>query len=120
MFSENDIPARARIIASYNPACSLAYQQRTVLPWQRGNRAISLGRIRHEADSAAIDNDKDLALDVVSRLKRLYHGRKDAAWGLQRLAEHERDILNAAELLRLSERTLVGPLDPVARVSLSD
>ena len=34
---------------------------------------------------------------------------------MQRLAEHERDIMNAEELLRLSERTLVAPLDPVAR-----
>jgi putative membrane protein len=74
-----------------------------------------LGRLRHEADSAAADDDKTLALDVVQRLKRLYSGRKDLAWGMARLEEHEGEILNAAELLRLSERTLVAPLDPVAR-----
>ncbi len=74
-----------------------------------------LGKIRHEADSAARQNDKPLAVDVADRLKRLYSGRKDLAWGLQRLAEHEHDIMNAAELLRLSERTLVAPLDPYAR-----
>ncbi len=74
-----------------------------------------LGRLRHEADSAALANDKTLALDVVSRLKRLYHGRKDATWGMSRLAEHEADIMNSSELLRLAERTLVAPLDPVAR-----
>src|SRR6476620_11065939 len=33
-----------------------------------------LGRLRHEADAAALEGDKALALDVVSRLKRLYHG----------------------------------------------
>jgi putative membrane protein len=75
-----------------------------------------LGRIRHEADSAAREGDKTLALDVTTRLKRLYRGRADAAWGLARLAEHEGEILNAAELLRLSERTLVAPLDAPARV----
>jgi putative membrane protein len=74
-----------------------------------------LGRLRHEADTAALEGDKSLALDVVSRLKGLYHGRKDLAWGLARLAEHEADIMDAAELLRLSERTLVAPLDPMAR-----
>jgi len=74
-----------------------------------------LGRLRHEADAAALEGDKALALDVVSRLKRLYHGRKDLGWGLARLAEHEADIMDAAELLRLSERTLVAPLDPIAR-----
>lgn len=74
-----------------------------------------LDKIRHEADSAARQNDKALAVDVTRRLKRFYGGREDLAWGLQRLAEHEHDIMNAEELLRLDERTLIAPLDPVAR-----
>jgi putative membrane protein len=78
-------------------------------------RLRRLGEIRHEADSAAAEGDKALALDVVGRLKRLYGARKDVAWGLKRLEEHEGEIMDAAELLRLSERTLVAPLDPVAR-----
>ena len=73
-----------------------------------------LGKIRHEADSAARQNDKELAVDVTARLKRLYARRKDIAWGLERLASHEHDIMDAEELLRLTERTLVAPLDPVA------
>jgi putative membrane protein len=74
-----------------------------------------LGKIRHEADDAARQNDKPLAMDVAARLKRLYGVRKDLTWGLARLAEYEHDIMNADELLRLSERTLVAPLDPYAR-----
>ena len=74
-----------------------------------------LDRIRHEADSAARDGDKALAVDVTHRLKRFYRGRKDVTWGLARLAEHESDIMDAAELLRLTERTLVAPLDAPAR-----
>ena len=74
-----------------------------------------LGKIRHEADGAARQNDKPLAVNVAHRLKRLYGGRKDLAWGLSRLAEHEHDIMNAGELLKLTERTLVAPLDPYAR-----
>ena len=74
-----------------------------------------LGKIRLEADQAARQNDKALAIDVADRLKRLYGGRKDLAYGLERLAEHEHDIMNAEELLRLTERTLVAPLDPQAR-----
>jgi putative membrane protein len=74
-----------------------------------------LGKIRHEADSAARQNDKALAIDVADRLKRLYSGRKDLAWGLKRLAEHEHDIMDAGELMRLTERSLVAPLDPFAR-----
>ena len=78
-------------------------------------RLDRLDKIRHEADSAARQNDKALAIDVSRRLKRFYAGREDLAWGLQRLAEHEHDIMNAEELLRLDERTLIAPLDPVAR-----
>jgi putative membrane protein len=74
-----------------------------------------LGKIRHEADSAARQNDKPLAVDVADRLKRLYAGRKDLAWGLKRLAEHQHDIMDAGEMMRLTERTLVAPLDPLAR-----
>jgi len=74
-----------------------------------------LGKIRHEADSAARQYDKTLAIDVADRLKRLYAGRKDLAWGLGRLAEHEHDIMDAGELMRLTERSLVAPLDPFAR-----
>lgn len=78
-------------------------------------RLARLGKIRHEADSAARQNDKALAVDVTRRLKRFYDGRDDLAWGLQQLAEHEHDIMNAEELLRLDERTLIAPLDPIAR-----
>lgn len=74
-----------------------------------------LDRIRHEADSAARQNDKALATDVVARLKRFYAGREDVAWGLKRLAEHEYDVMDAEEQLRLFERMLVAPLDPAAR-----
>ena len=74
-----------------------------------------LDKLRHEADSAARLNDKPLAVDVTRRLKRFYAGRDDLTWGLQRLAEHEHDIMDAEELLRLGERSLVAPLDPVAR-----
>ncbi|HSB58774.1 MAG TPA: TIGR01620 family protein, partial [Methyloceanibacter sp.] len=63
----------------------------------------------------ARQNDKPLAIDVADRLKRLYGGRKDLAWELKRLAEHEHDIMDAGELMRLTERTLVAPLDPYAR-----
>jgi putative membrane protein len=74
-----------------------------------------LGALRHEADSAARENDTALAKDAVERLKRLYHGRADSAWGLARLKEHEHDIMDAHERLRLAERALVAPLDPQAR-----
>jgi len=74
-----------------------------------------LGKIRHEADAAARQDDKPLAIDVADRLKRLYAGRKDGVARRQRLAEHEHDIMNADELLRLTERSVVAPLDPFAR-----
>ena len=65
-----------------------------------------LDKIRHEADSAARQNDKPLAMDVTRRLKRFYRGREDLAWGMQRLAEHEHDIMDAEEERRLKFEAL--------------
>lgn len=78
-------------------------------------RLRRLDQLRHEADSAARQDDKALAVDVARRLKRFYSGRRDMQWGMQRFAEHENEILDAGELLRLAERDLVAPLDPLAR-----
>ncbi|MEG6509254.1 TIGR01620 family protein [Methyloligella sp. 2.7D] len=83
-------------------------------------RLRRLGLLRHEADSAMRQDDKKLAVDVTHRLKQLYHRRQDMAWGLQRLSEHENDIMNASELMLLDERTLVAPLDAPARAIVAD
>jgi putative membrane protein len=42
-------------------------------------------------------------------------GRRDLAWGLARLREHQRDVRDAGDLMRLADRELMAPLDASAR-----
>lgn len=78
-------------------------------------RLARITRLRRDSDSARHDQDKPLAVSVVRRLKGLLAGREELAWGVKRMAEHERDVLSATELLRLADRELVVPLDRDAR-----
>lgn len=52
---------------------------------------------------------------AVKLLASHYAGRSDTKWGLQRLAEHSRDVLAPGELIRLADREVLGPLDGDAR-----
>ena len=78
-------------------------------------RLRRITRLRKDADTARLGDDKTLAVSVVKRLKSLMRERDELAWGHKRLAEHERDVLSATELLRLADRELVTPLDRDAR-----
>lgn len=78
-------------------------------------RLARLGRTRQDAESAIKHDDKTQAHAAVRSLKRLTHSRADMAWRLANFAAHERDIMDARELLVLAERDLVAPLDAPAR-----
>lgn len=78
-------------------------------------RLRRITKLRRDADAAIAGNDKAKATSVVRRIKALMAGRDELAWGRKRLAEHERDVLSAPELLRLADRELVVPLDRDAR-----
>ena len=68
-------------------------------------------------DIAAVLRDRDVAQErrLVGRLKSLLGDHADLKWGLARLSEHERDVRDAGELLRLADRELMVPLDRQAR-----
>jgi putative membrane protein len=69
---------------------------------------------------AAALNDKNAAAERKSlgRLKELLASRADLKWGLARLAEHEADVRDPGELMRLAERELMVPLDREARTRI--
>ena len=83
------------------------------------SRLARLGRTRQEAESALLHGDKARARGAVHGLKRLMAARADMGWALARFGEHENDIMDAAELLRLAERELVAPLDAPARLAIA-
>lgn len=78
---------------------------------------VRLRRIEHiQIDAAhAINTDDGAAAKrVVSGLARLYAGRGDAQLGLRTLKDHESDILDGRDRVRLAERHLVAPRDEEA------
>jgi len=76
-----------------------------------------LKRIEHlQADAARAINDDDAtaAGNTIAALGHLYRGRHDTAWGLTSLAEHDADIIDPRDRVRLAERYLLLPLDAEA------
>jgi len=74
-------------------------------------RLKTLARLQADAAHALATDEAEASLRVLAGLKSLYGGRADTAWGLARLAEHQADIIDPADRIRLAERDLVAPLD---------
>ncbi len=76
-----------------------------------------LSRITHiQGDAARAINADDAAAaaQAIAGLSALYGARRDARWGLDRLRQHEADILEPRDRLRLAELYLVAPRDAEA------
>lgn len=81
-------------------------------------RLARIDRLSHAVDAAIAASDLQAARRVVEQLEALYAGREDAAWGLARLKDQGRDILDADALIALAEGELMGPLDKAARAEI--
>ncbi len=75
--------------------------------------------IRLKAESALTDAHKKHAAEVSHQIEGLFSARDELKWGARRLAEHRRDVLSARELLILTEREMLVPVDRQARTLLS-
>lgn len=80
-------------------------------------RLARLSRLRKMVGQLVDDPDLDRKKErqAVLMLGRHYRGRADMAWGLARLRDHANDVLEPGELLRLTDRELLAPLDAQAR-----
>lgn len=81
-----------------------------------------LGRIaaiRLSAEDALTNADKKRASQTSRQLEGLFSAREELKWGAKRLADHRREVLDARELLILTERELLKPLDRQARQLIS-
>ena len=75
---------------------------------------MRLNRIEHiQADAARALNFDDAAAAgrAIDGLTRMHRGRHDALWGLQSIRQHEADVMDARDRLRMVERYLVAPRD---------
>ncbi len=78
-------------------------------------RLSRLSRLRKAITKALREADLDQERVVVKRLNALYEDRGDLKWSLARLKDHQSDIRDAGELLRLADREVMAPLDIKAR-----
>lgn len=67
------------------------------------------------ADAALSHENADEARAVVARLMRLYRGRDDLNWGLDRMKARADDVFDADQIIGLAEQELLVPLDAAAR-----
>jgi putative membrane protein len=78
-------------------------------------RLARLAKLRALVRSTLAKPDVASERKAVSALLAHYRGRSDLAWGLARVKDHSGDVLDEGELLRLSDRELLHPLDLEAR-----
>lgn len=78
-------------------------------------RLSRLTRLRHAIDKVVRTPNIKEERSVVRRLNTLYRGRDDLKWPLARLRDHQGDVLDAGELLALTDREVMVPLDDQAR-----
>ena len=71
-------------------------------------------RLQVDSARAINQNDQAAAKGAKAELRSLYSGRADMAWSMQSWSEHEGDIIDPPDAMRLAERTLLEPLDEMA------
>jgi putative membrane protein len=78
-------------------------------------RLARLAKLRALVKAAIANPSAAGERQAVNALLAHYRGRADLAWGLARVRDHTADVLESGELLRLSDRELLHPLDSEAR-----
>lgn len=78
-------------------------------------RLRNMHKLRIDAELAIEKNDSALAKECVAGLEKVLGGRKDLKWAFDRMKEHEGDIRDGREIITLTERELMKPLDIQAR-----
>lgn len=74
-------------------------------------RLQKLERVREDVDDVLASRDVASERALVRRVVGLYSGRAEMRWQIQGLREHEADINDPGDLLRLVDRDLLASLD---------
>jgi putative membrane protein len=82
-------------------------------------RLAHVTAIRARAETALLGDKKKLAETISFDIEKLFTHRKEAVWAIHALKEHRSEVLDAGELLILTERELMTPLDEQARTIIS-
>jgi putative membrane protein len=81
-------------------------------------RLSAITSLRRRAEAALSAGDAREARAAAAEVRTMFADRRELAEGVQRLKQHQRDILDAAQVLTLAERELLLPLDRLARTAI--
>lgn len=82
-------------------------------------RLARVANLRADAELAAASDDRKAADAVVRKVTALYASRPETARGRAALKRHAREIIDGRDLLRLTEKALIVPLDAQARAMIT-
>ncbi len=77
-------------------------------------RLAKIDALRDAVRDAQAGGLRSEAVATAERLTRLYASREDVRWARKAIADQEPDQLEAVDVLALTERELMGPLDKAA------
>jgi putative membrane protein len=81
-------------------------------------RLSAITGLRRRAEAALAAEDVREARAAAAELRAMFKERRELGEGLARLKHHQRDVLDAAQMLTLTERELLLPLDRLARTAI--
>jgi len=82
--------------------------------WVAFARLRRVDAIHNGAEVAMAQDDLGAARSIVAQIKRLYRGRDELRWGMERLNEREAEQIEAAALFNLAEVEVLSHLDGAA------
>ncbi len=81
-------------------------------------RLSAITTLRRKADAALETEDARAARSTASAIRAALADRPELGHGMRRLRQHDRDIHDAKQILALTERELLLPLDCAARAAI--
>jgi putative membrane protein len=75
---------------------------------------MRLRRIEHiqEISARAINlDDQSASIETISALESIYGNRHDTAWGMKSFRDHQNDIMDPRDRIKLMDRLVIRPLD---------
>ena len=81
-------------------------------------RLSAITSLRRRAEAALAAEDLREARTAAADIRALLKDRRELASGIARLKQHQRDVLDAGQVLTLAERELLLPLDRLARTAI--
>ena len=82
------------------------------------SRLARIDMLRRDVADATVDAGQPAAIKVTKRLDAFYSGREELRWARQTLTERHDDIIDGPDLIDMTERTLMAPLDQMATLEI--